>query len=253
MYMGNGMDVFENVKWNITNPAAYSVLTPSGDYDQEPCFAPDGSKIVFYRENTNGAASGIYIADAAGANQSLLVPDPPDNVDSVSGGIAWSPFLPKETVVAASGSTFYHQAASGFLLTQNGDQFGSLVAFTANTPADAAIQAPSSPAGGAPMVFMLTADSITSIGYINNYFNPGTTISLTSTPTVVVSVDALTGQVDLVAPAAASAKLAKNADGTVTYNAKFTAVYDGTGKNLAASGARQLVLNPKTGSLVSFR
>ena len=70
----------------------------------------------------------------------------------------------------------------------------------------------------------------------------------------MVSIDSGTGQVDLVAPSATrKAAPVKNPDGTMTYNAAFKAIYDGTGKNLAPSGAKQLIVNPKTGRLVSFK
>ena len=69
-----------------------------------------------------------------------------------------------------------------------------------------------------------------------------------------MSVDATTGQVDLLAPAA-TAKPASNtnADGTVTYRTRFNAIYDGKGDNLAPSGATSLTVNPKTGKLISFK
>jgi len=243
----------EIIKFPMNNPSEYSVLTPSGDDDYEACFSPDGSKIAFYRANVNSATPGIYLADSTGGNQQLWIPDPAGGANEAELGMAWSPFLPKETVIAASGATFYHQASSGFLLSQNGAQFGSLVAFTATTPATAAIQAPSSSGTGAPMIFTLTADSITQIGYINTYFSTGTIVS-PATPSALVSVDATTGQVDLVAPSATpKPESSRNPDGTVTYNSTFKAVFDGAGKNLAPSGATRIVLNPKTGHLVSLR
>ena len=252
-YQPNGSSTSELIKFAYVSHNFFEIITPTGDSDANACYSPDGSKIILYRSSTGGATAGLYVADSTGGKQTLMLPDPSPN-GSV-GALAWSPFLPKETVVAASGSTFYRQSASGFLLSQNGNQFGSMVAFTANTPADAAIQAPASTSAyGAPLLFTLTADSITSIGYANSYFSPGTILTLSSTPSVVVTVDGQTGQVDLVAPAATPKTLpAKNADGTVTYKAAFKAIYDGKGKNLAPSGARQLVVSPKTGKLVSFQ
>ena len=254
MYSANGASTFELVRFNVNDPANYTDITPSGYYEQLPIFSPDGTKIAFYRDAVDSQTAGVYVEDSLGLNAGLLAPDPANNVDDGYFGLAWSPFLPKETVVSATASTFYHKAASGFLLSQNSDQFGSFVAFTANTPTDAAIQAPTSNGEYAPMIFTITADSITEIGYINNYFNLGTTISLTSTPMVIVSIDAETGRVDTMAPAAtAKPALSKNADGTVTYSGSFKAIYDGKGRNLAPSGASRLVMNPKTGQLVSFK
>jgi hypothetical protein len=88
---------------------------------------------------------------------------------------------------------------------------------------------------------------------MNNYFSPGTIVTLTSTPSVVVSTDATTGQADMVAPAPTpQASPAKSADGTLTYNCQFKAIYDGAGKKLAPNGARQFVGNPTTAKLIRF-
>ena len=241
------------VLYNLNNRTSYASVTPSGDSDESPVFSPDGTKIAFYRTDANSQTPGIYVMDANGLNSELFSADPPSARNSGE-GLTWTPFLPKETVVAATGSTFYHQAASGFLLDQVGDQFGSFVAFTATTPSAAAIQAPAGNSGSAPMIFTITADAITSIAYTNSYFNPVTTLTLSSTPTVVVSVDSITGQIDVVAPASVSKPtLVKNADGTVSYKAPFKAVYDGKGNNLAPNGATSLTLNPKSGKLVTFK
>jgi hypothetical protein len=79
------------------------------------------------------------------------------------------------------------------------------------------------------------------------------TSTLTSTPSVVVTVDADTGQVDVVAPAStARPASAKNADGTLTYKAAFKAIYDAKGRNLAPNGASSLTVNQKSGKLVRF-
>ena len=249
----NTSNVSELVVFNVNNTNEYTIITPSGDSDNLAAFSPDGSKLAFYRSNANGQTAGIYITDPLGLSTSLFCQDNSSEVNDGTGGLNWSPFLPKETVVAATGSTFFHKAASGFIMSEELNQFGSFVAFTATTPADAAIQAPSG-TGFGQLIFTVTADAITSIGYINNYFSTGTTITLTSTPTVIVTVDGNTGQVDLVAPAAVSKpSVLKNADGTLTYSAPFKALYDGKGKNLAPNGAGQVTVNPQTGRLVAFK
>ena len=241
------------------NVAFYDADVPGGlgsiridDTDFSPVFAPDGSSIIFYHSGGSDP-SGLYQCDPNGGDVRLFMADPPE-MPSID-GITWTPFLPKETVVAASGSTFYHKAASGFLYAMNKDQFSSFVAFTATTPSTATIQAPTGTAAGAgDLVFTLTADSITSFGYTNSYFNPGTTLTLSSTSAVVVAVDAATGQVDTVAPSAeANPEVTKGPDGTLTYKATFKAIYDGKGTNLAAGGAKSITLNSKTGTLVSWQ
>jgi hypothetical protein len=240
------------VSFNIDDPSSYQTLTPAGDTETAAAFSPDGFRLARVRFDANGQTPGIHVSDAGGGDEYLALQDPTGNINSISGALSWSPFLPKETVVAASGSTFYHQSASGFLLTQTGDLFGSMIAFTAATPSSAAIQTPAPSNGAAQLAFTIAADSVTSLGYTNGYFNPGTILTLSSTPSAVVTIDGTTGQVDVVAPAVAKPSLAKNPDGTVTYSAYFEALYDCNGKNLAPKGAAHLTVNPNTGKLVSF-
>ena len=254
-YLPNGASVSQIVVFEMNDPSEYLSITPSGDNDGPVCFSPDGTRMMFYRGSQNGATPGLYLTDPGGVNPVLYVSDPP-NAPSGTGfinSLAWSTFLPNETVVATTGSTFYHSACSGFLMSELYNRFGSLLAFTANTPSTATIPAPSATSGSQPLLFTLSGDSITKVGYMNSYFSPGTTISLTSTPTIAVAVDASTGQVDLVAPAAKIASTAKSPTGNVIYSGMFKALYDKSGNNLAPSGASQLVINPKTGGLVSFK
>jgi len=76
---------------------------------------------------------------------------------------------------------------------------------------------------------------------------PGTTDAL-------VTIDSTSGLVTAVAPfvaiRGAAAVSSKTANGLL-YRAKFTAVYDAHGKNLAPNGASSIVLDPTHGSVVS--
>jgi len=232
---------------------SYYLTTPSGDTDVLPAFSPDGSKIAFYRTNTNGAQPGIYVEDTTGINQQLVATLPsnasgPDN-------LSWSPFPSPVTYVP--NSSFYASAISGFILTQNGTQFGSLLGFIAKTPSAATISS-SATQGGQSLVFTLSADAITNIVYTNSYFTYGTTVTPpASTPSALVSVDAVTGAVDTVATAARP--LAKFTASTrsvgqnLVYDGPFTAVYGAKGNRLDTNGASQVVIDGKTGKLVSFQ
>ena len=235
-----------------------TVLSPSGVNDNYPAFSPDGTKVAFYRDSTGGATPGVYVMDSAGTNPELVIPDPSGSY-TITGpvtGVAWSPFLIAEQFFG-SGANFYSANVSGFLMGQNGSQFGSIVGFIASTPSTATITTPTTTTGTAPLVFTLGANSITTLVYLNSYFGSGVVVNFSgTTPTVFVTIDAQTGQVDLVAPAATSAvtpSATQSTSGIVTYTGKFKALYDGTGKNLAPSGAAQLVVNTKTGKLVSFK
>jgi WD40-like Beta Propeller Repeat len=228
----------------------YARLTPTGNSDTYPSFSPDGSKVAFYRSNAGGAIPGIYVCDYDGSNSQLLVED--QTSDGAINSLTWSPFPASEKLIG-SGGRFYGANASGFLYSQVGSQFGSCVAFATTTPSTATITAPSGVSGSQPLSFLLTGDNITSLGYLNGYFSTGPVFEFSGTnPNVVVNIDGSTGQVDTFAVAAAKPALTASA-GKLTYAGRFNAVYDATGKNVAPNGASQLVVDSKTGHLLSFK
>jgi len=235
-----------------SNINTYVTTTPSTYSDHKPVYSPDGSKIAFYRDNTGGAQPGIYIEDATGMNQTLVA-SLPDGA-GVPDSMCWSPFLSAVTYVP--NSSFSVNPVSGFVLTQSGEQFGSLLAFTSTTPASATITT-SSTQGNEPLIFTLSASAISAIFYTNAYFTYGTTVTPpASTPSALVSIDATTGAVDTVATAAKP--LAKFTPSTrsigsnLVYDGPFTAVYGPKGNRLDTNGANQVVVDGKTGQLVSF-
>ena len=76
----------------------------------------------------------------------------------------------------------------------------------------------------APLAFTLTADSIINISYTNVYNGAHTTIPLTSTPTAIVTIDAITGSVDYVVPAISGkghASVSRSTPTAVTYTGSF--------------------------------
>jgi len=225
--------------------------TPSANSDFRPAFSPDGSKIAFYRSSTGGATPGIYTKDITGLNQQLIAALP---ATTAPDSLYWSPFPSPITFVP--NSSFYASAVSGFIQTQNGSQFGSLLGFVATTPADATITSSSNP-GNEPLIFTLSADAITNVVYTNAYFGYATTVTPpASTPTVLVTVDATTGAVDMVATAAkplAKFKPSTRSIGAnLAYDGPFTAVYGPKGNRLDTVGASQVVVDGKTGKLISF-
>ena len=90
---------------------------------------------------------------------------------------------------------------------------------------------------------------------VNEAGVPGTavipTIPVGST-NALVSFNAFTGTVSSVIPYAANRSVATHNGDLATYTGRFTAVFDGEGKNLAPSGAKSVTLNEKTGKLVGF-
>jgi len=230
-------------------------VTQSGFSDSHACFSPDGQRIVFYRNNAGGATPGIYISDVVGTNMQLLLADPGTAPTGPVLSIAWSPFLETQTFVGAYGA-ITTSPVDGFLVAQCASQFASLLTFTATTPSTATISQSANNASGAPMIFTLGADSINNISYTNSYNGGHTSIPLTSTSLTLVSIDGVTGQVDLVAPAIvgkAHPMASRSSGSATTYTGPFSAIFDGKGKNLAPSGATTLEIDKTTGKLISFK
>jgi len=232
-----------------------NILTQSGFSDNFGSFSPDGGRIAFYRYSTGGATPGIYISDVVGSNLQLMLEDPTTGASGPVESIAWSPFLESQTFVGAYGA-ITTSPVDGFLVAQCASQFASLLTFTATTPSTATISQSANNSNGAPMIYTLAADSINNVSYTNSYNGGHTSIPLTSTPLTLVSIDAITGQVDLVAPAVVGKahSMATRSSGTATtYTGQFSAIYDGNGKNLAPSGATTLEIDKTTGKLISFK
>ncbi len=231
-------------------------LTPTGFSDSSPSFSPDNLHMAFYRSNAGGATSGIYVSDFSGGNPELVVPDPSSSgLTGPAQTLVWSPWLESKNFVGAGG-TITASPVSGFLMSQNADQFASLLTFTATTPADAKVTAAATNTTGAPMIYTLSADAITNISYANVYNGTHSSIPLTSTPSAIVTVDGVTGFVDYVVPAVAmkgQPMVARSAGTSVTYTGQFSAIYDGTGKNLAPNGAKTVDFDGRTGKLISFQ
>jgi len=260
----NGVDIAAQCIFSSNNNAAVVIVsavsasntyvntTPAAYSDLFPVFSPDGSKIAFYRTNTGGATPGIYVEDASGLNQQMVTALP-SGVQPES--LSWSPFPSPVTFVP--NSSFNVNPISGFVLTQTGAQFGSLLGFTAKTPSAATITG-SATQGSQPLAFTLSADAITNIVYTNGYFTYATAVTPpASTPSALVTVDASTGAIDMVATAATPhAKFAPAATRSIgsnlVYDGPFTAVYGPKGNRLDTNGAGQVVVDGKTGKLVSF-
>jgi len=238
------------------NGSFNSTLTPAAYDDYTPSFSPDGSKIAFYRNNAGGAIPGIYICDFAGSSPQLILQDPP-STGTTGGvqGLRWSPFQQLQKFVGVGG-TLSTANASGFLMSQSGNQFASLLTFAATTPSKATISSPPVSTTGASTLYTLGADAITNISYTNSYNGAHVSLPLTPTPVAIVSIDGSTGQVEMVAAASVlkeDMSQSRGGAGVATYSGKFTAIYDGSGKNSAPLGATSLQINRATGKLISFR
>jgi hypothetical protein len=244
--------------WTPTNSSTSGVLvislngggsffqTPATFSDSYPCYSPDNKKMAFYRSSAGGASPGIYESDFDGLNPQLIIPDPSSSGPSGPvESLVWSHFPPTVKFLGAGG-TVAGPTFSGFLMSQKGSQFASLLSMLATTSSTATITPTGTQSVGGPLVYTLSADAVTNVSFTNSYIGGHTSINLTTTPTVVVSIDGATGFVDFVAPGV----FKKGPAGT--YVGKFSAIYDQNGKNVAPAGATSITVDQMTGKLSSF-
>lgn len=233
---------------------ARSSTTPSGVYDDYPSFSPDGKWLAFLRTTQDSSYQGAAKCQINGENFGWIhqVSDP---VHSEVSSVDWGPFQGLQRFVGSGGPL--GTSSSGFLFGQNGDLFSSIFSFQATTPSSATITPAASQSGAGALVFNLHADSIKRMTYVNDYYGSPTTISPIGDTDALVSFSSTDGQVTLVAPFAISRDV-KSArptivGGNLLYAGSFLALYNSKGKNLAPSGASQILIDPKSGGLVSWR
>jgi hypothetical protein len=228
-----------------------TVPQTAGQFDSEPSFSPDGTEMAFVRSSTFNGAGTLTTATFNGYN-----PTPIASAGGSVFGPTWSPYPLTRQYVGSSGAMF--PSAAGFLWGQVNDVFASLVTFTATTPSTSVVTPQTG--GSGPLVFTIQADSITGLKYTDAYLGLVTSVlpnNGTNSSSALVSFNATTGQVDTVAPflATKSASLLKatHNGSQLVYNGKFAGIWNAAGKNLAPSGATQVVIDGVHGKLVSFR
>ena len=156
-------------------------------------------------------------------------------------------------------------AAAGFLFAQKGKSIAAIVTFDATTRSGTRVSTQTPAAANWPnVVFEVTAtDSLTSLRYLIGVSTVpisviGATDAVTSATNALVSFDASDGTVTSVLPSPAN-RAAPTAGGTareggsLVYRRPFLGVWDGTGRNLAPGGAREVRIDARTGGLLSFR
>lgn len=230
-----------------------SVTQPSGVTDDEqPAPGPDGRSIAWMRGTYNGVLS-LVTGTYNGGNVQTLV----SGSSSFQIGLPqWSPYFGTQTFVGAGG-TMFTSSAAGFLWGQDGDEFSSLVSFTASNPSSATVVPETSSATGADLVFDIHANSLTGLMFTNCYYGqvntviPGQSSSVTD---VLISFNSSTGQVDTIAPFVSNRGAAKPAvqGGDLVFDARFSGVWNGKGKNVAPNGASQLAIDGSTGKLAAM-
>jgi len=223
---------------------------PSSSTDNYPCFSPDGLTLAFVR--TTGSSGSIYTAPVAAGGNAVQAIGPASGGASPSYP-AWSPF-PSGRLFITSGGTV--STAGGFIWGQSGDAFASFTSVVATTPADCSIALEAKSQGPAP-IYEVKADNITQLVYSNQYYGATTILNFSGVSQMLVAYGATSGQVDTVAPfdlnRTAGSPKPTFSNGRRVYTAKFTALYNNQGKNIAPNGASQIQFDSKTGHLVSWR
>jgi Tol biopolymer transport system component len=217
---------------------------PSGCNDYLPAFSPDGSAIAFVREPSSGP---LYLEteNVTGQNAIQLAVD---NGTSTS----WSPFFPAKQFLGTKGNM--GSAGQGFIWSQSGSQFGSLVTYTANGASTVANVGQSDDKGD--LVFDIHASDVTGLQYSNGYFDAPTSLTNSGTD-VLVTIGNDAGLVQTVAPFVTVRGGVKPSvirqGATTVYQGRFTGFWTREGKNIAPNGAAEVVLNSKTGAVVSIK
>jgi len=214
---------------NAVNATYYGASAPpQGSTDSSPTFSPDGQWLMWSRfDGTTHTlwkkpAGSFSAADTQVTDGSLSYVTP-----------AWGPFPGNRTLVGTGG--ILGATASGFLFGQSGDVTASVLAFSCTTPGTATIINQSPGGNVTNAVFQISGDAITSLKYIADVYSAATTIipgSFTTATGALVSFNATTGRVVLVAPYS-SAKRAVSAHGVV-FDGNFLGVWRG-GKQVSGA------------------
>jgi hypothetical protein len=221
-------------------------------YMLDPSFAPDGKTLAVAESGTQNVTTAFSLCTMSlgGGSNTPLVPS-----NGVTGAYfpQWSPYFGPRAFVGSGGSMF--TSAAGFLWSERGSGFSSLLSFTATTPADATITAETSNGSSSSVVFDLHADKITSLKYTNGYYLTASAIS-PNTSDCLVSFDSALGTITTAVPFAQTktqSKTTRKVLGAVaTYTGNFPAIYDCKGVNLAPGGASTVSLDLTTGKLVNW-
>lgn len=227
-------------------------LTQGTNDETRACFSPDGHWVAYDQYGSNFAS--IHVAHPDGSLDQVI-----STTNNPVGGPFdpyWSPYPGRRLFVGAGGSL--SASSSGFLFGQNGAAVTSFVGFNAANPATTKATG-SSTSTSNNIVFTVTADSLTSLKYVNGLFGSVQTAipygSLTTANGALVSFNSADGTVALVVPfvGTPSAIPAARGGGKLVYSGKFPVVLGHDGKNLAPGGASEIQIDPNSGRLIALR
>jgi len=251
----------------------YQTLTSANNTnDFSSAYSPDGTMLAFECYDLAVAHEQIYVANADGTNAHRI-----SDGQTHDHSTTWSPLVKAKKFVGAGGA--FGASASGFLVGQQDKTVTSLVVFNAQTPDSAHLDIQGTTLPNQPnLVFTVSGNLLNALSYVNGLTSPPTTVlSASSTATgAVVSFDATRGTVTGVFPYTSNKAQAAGAQGTgqgqalghsggapsvsplgsdglLVYRGHFLGAWNGEGKNLAPSGASEVRLNAKTGTIVSVQ
>ena len=225
-------------------------LTNNAAFDGNPCWSPDENKIAF--QSFRDGNHEIYSMNTDGTNQTRLT-------TNVGLNPSWG-YLPRtpKTLIGTGGTL--GATAAGFLFGLKGKLTTSIVAFDTTTVASRAgarvMNQTANETNGTNLVFSITTtEGLASVRYAPiNGGVPGVPVVPAipaGTTGALVAFSFSDGSVVAVIPYAAN-KSVPTKTSNATYTAKFTAIFDAKGNNLAPTGASSVTFDPSTGKLVQF-
>ncbi len=219
---------------------------PSDSTYHQPAFTPDGNSVTYQAISSTQSAVRTQLTSDPGTLYSTVKAY---SESTSASSLCWSPYFAPKTFIGTGGEM---STASGFIWAQLGDGFGGFASVSAITPASLTLTQQPSGASDGPVVYLAKADRITKIVYSNSYFGAYNSVTPSNSTQALISVSSTTGQIDTIAPLAQPG-LTRSTRGELAFDGKFAAIYDSHGRNLAASGARHIQLDSKTGSVISWQ
>ncbi|HZP80308.1 MAG TPA: hypothetical protein VFB21_01600 [Chthonomonadaceae bacterium] len=249
-------------------------LTTDPNNDTEPSWSSDGAKIAF--NSGRDGNSEVYVMNADGSDQTRLTNHIASDVEP-----AWGPFIRQRTLIG-TGSVFGTPAANGaagFLFSRgygsssalyggNGEVINSIVLFDGNPRSGVLVSSPSGANNlGPELVFTVEADSPNTLSFLALVNLPdyrpnwivGANASIASANGVLIDFSSTTGKITAILPytgvrLAGSGKPAITEEGGQrVVRGSFLGVWDGTGKNLAPHGAKEVRLDVQKGAVVLIK
>jgi hypothetical protein len=212
--------------------------------------SPDGEWVLF----ENDTANSIQRVHRTGglATSLFAIPD-------AGHGVAWGP-LPGDRLIVGVGGLLATSAA-GFIFADSNDRTQSVLAFDCVTRSSAILREQTGIGGTQDsLVFVLDADTVKLLKYANAPdWNAMSVIEAgTAVPTAngaLISISAIDGKVNAVLPFVGTrgvdSKAAITREGSnYVFTGQFLSAIDGSGKNVAPSGASRVVLDA-TGTLTA--